>query len=47
MMWFAPVIIIGIGVIPNVAGSIWWDVIGGLLFLSVLIICGIGWHRDD
>ncbi|NOV02054.1 hypothetical protein [Paenibacillus planticolens] len=47
MLWFAPALILGIGTLPNVAGSLWWDVFGVLLFLTVLFICGIGLQQKE
>lgn len=40
-MWFIPVFIFGIGILPSVADSAWWHALGIVLFLT--IIAGIGW----
>ncbi|MEC0268062.1 hypothetical protein [Paenibacillus anseongense] len=47
MLWFCPVLIIAIGSLPDVAGSMWWDAFGVLLFVAILIICGTGLQQKE
>ncbi|MZQ84166.1 hypothetical protein GQF01_18785 [Paenibacillus sp. 5J-6] len=47
MLWFCPVLILAIGSLPNVTGSMWWDAFGVVLFVSIIIICGTGFIKDE
>ncbi|MBP1962704.1 hypothetical protein [Paenibacillus aceris] len=47
MLWLTPALIFGIGILPNIAGSLWWDAFGVLLFVAIVIICGVGLYQGD
>lgn len=44
-MWFMPVLILLLGANPSVADSIWWKVLGILLFAGIVVVCVHSWYQ--
>jgi membrane protein implicated in regulation of membrane protease activity len=45
MIWFMPVLILIMGANPSVASSIWWKVLGILLFAGIVVVCIYSWYQ--
>lgn len=42
-MWFLPILILIMGANPSVAGSVWWKILGCLLFAGIVAVCVSSW----
>ncbi|OCT10897.1 hypothetical protein A8709_04115 [Paenibacillus pectinilyticus] len=45
MIWFIPVLILIMGANPSVADSVWWKVLGCLLFAGIVVVCVWSWYQ--
>ncbi|MFD0681203.1 MULTISPECIES: hypothetical protein [unclassified Paenibacillus] len=43
IFWFIPLLILGLGALPSVRESFWWEALGALLFVIFIVIYGWSW----
>ncbi|WNR43681.1 hypothetical protein [Paenibacillus roseipurpureus] len=50
VIWFIPVVILIAGTNPSVKESVWWKVLGFVLFMGIVLLCIRSWreaHREQ